>query len=142
MLKTCYKQIFFQLKQRDDVKALAKHSPQNVCIIKFALPFPPFDPFVLFFFTLSLHLCCPSFPPLHLLLFHPFHLCPHMQTHPIHLLCLLPSADNLKGRQLLHTTYKMFMTAAGVEGKRGPDQLAKMQQLASQSQFEAMIFML
>lgn len=25
--------------------------------------------------------------------------------------------DNLKGRQLLHTTYKMFMTAAGVEGK-------------------------
>lgn len=65
-----------------------------------------------------------------------------MQTHPIHLLCLLPSADNLKGRQLLHTTYKMFMTAAGVEGKRGPDQLAKMQQLVCQSQFEAMIFML
>lgn len=28
-----------------------------------------------------------------------------------------PPADNLKGRQLLHTTYKMFMTAAGVEGK-------------------------
>lgn len=25
--------------------------------------------------------------------------------------------DNLKGRQLLHTTYKMFMTAAGVEGE-------------------------
>lgn len=27
--------------------------------------------------------------------------------------------DNLKGRQLLHTTYKMFMTAAGVEGEKG-----------------------
>uniref|UniRef100_A0A4W5QB03 Transmembrane protein 145 n=1 Tax=Hucho hucho TaxID=62062 RepID=A0A4W5QB03_9TELE len=29
-------------------------------------------------------------------------------------------AYNLKGRQLLHTTYKMFMTAAGVEGECGP----------------------
>lgn len=25
--------------------------------------------------------------------------------------------DLLKGRQLLHTTYKMFMAAAGVEGE-------------------------
>lgn len=29
----------------------------------------------------------------------------------------LPLLDLLKGRQLLHTTYKMFMAAAGVEGE-------------------------
>ena len=28
-----------------------------------------------------------------------------------------PLLDLLKGRQLLHTTYKMFMAAAGVEGE-------------------------
>lgn len=28
-----------------------------------------------------------------------------------------PFLDLLKGRQLLHTTYKMFMAAAGVEGE-------------------------
>lgn len=36
-------------------------------------------------------------------------------------LCEQPSPflllDLLKGRQLLHTTYKMFMAAAGVEGE-------------------------
>lgn len=69
-----------------------------------------------------------------------------MQTHPIHLFCLFPSADNLKGRQLLHTTYKMFMTAAGVEGKHEPywrsQHLTKMQHLMSSFQLEDMIFML
>lgn len=30
---------------------------------------------------------------------------------------LPPLLDLLKGRQLLHTTYKMFMAAAGVEGE-------------------------
>lgn len=37
------------------------------------------------------------------------------------LVCVQPSftllLDLLKGRQLLHTTYKMFMAAAGVEGE-------------------------
>lgn len=121
-LLNCHKQSFGKTKPS-----------KYVCIIKFTLPFPQFDPFCFFF--LSLHLCCPSFPLLHLWLFHPFHLCPHMQTHPIHLLCLFPSADNLKGRQLLHTTYKMFMTAAGVEGKYAPyrrsERLTRMQHLMS-----------
>lgn len=55
------------------------------------------------------------------------HVCRFVRRHPLaesHLHHLIPffdaflSADNLKGRQLLHTTYKMFMTAAGVEGER------------------------
>lgn len=81
---------------------------------------------------------CLSVPLLHHLLpyLYSFYLCPctearaHTETHTharahtqtsvssISFLSLLPSpSDNLKGRQLLHTTYKMFMTAAGVEGK-------------------------
>lgn len=54
---------------------------------------------------------------------HPFYLSPSTHTsvtfiscYFIYLFIFLP-VDNLKGRQLLHTTYKMFMTAAGVEGE-------------------------
>lgn len=53
---------------------------------------------ILFIFPQHTHLC-----HLYLLLFYLF-------------IYFLP-VDNLKGRQLLHTTYKMFMTAAGVEGE-------------------------
>lgn len=58
---------------------------------------------------------------------HPFYLFPNTHTHThtsvtfisfLLLFCFVfKPADNLKGRQLLHTTYKMFMTAAGVEGE-------------------------
>lgn len=92
--------------------------------------------------NLSGPFACSCFPPLcfsilcmflirfrHLLAYlHAFYLCPqlshtcarmHTQRTPLaqSQFCFSSSADNLKGRQLLHTTYKMFMTAAGVEGE-------------------------
>lgn len=71
---------------------------------------------------LSPTLCSSSTFCRHLLAYlHPFYLCPPCRrSRTPSLLCccfFFLSPDNLKGRQLLHTTYKMFMTAAGVEGK-------------------------
>ncbi len=82
-------------------------------------------------FSPSLTLCTCLALLHHLLAYlHPFYLSRHQHTHthtyththtppsPVsHSSSFFLPADNLKGRQLLHTTYKMFMTAAGVEGE-------------------------